>query len=130
MKLNQVMKKEKQESPAKAAKKIAVKSIQLRLIKTIKTITAELGQEVIDIEKEAKKLAKKITKHLKTGIEADKKEAALTEAKKPVKAKAVVRPKPAVQSTAAKKSVAKAASGKAVAVKKGAAKAPAAKTTK
>ena len=48
------MKKEKQESPAKAAKKIATKSIQQRLIKTIKTITAELGQVEIDIEKEAK----------------------------------------------------------------------------
>ena len=126
------MKKEKQESPAKAAKKIAVKSIQLRLIKTIKNITVELGQEVIDIEKEAKKLAKKITKHLKTGSEADKKDAPVTEAKKPAKEKTAANAKPAVQSAAApaKKTVAKTAPAKAAATKKGAAKTPAARPAK
>ena len=55
------MKKEKNESPAKVARKKAKDSIESRLTKTLKSITAELGQEVIDIEKTAKKLAKKDT---------------------------------------------------------------------
>jgi len=59
------MKKEKQESLDKAAKKKTREDIQLRLVKVIKAITAEIGQDALDIEKEAKKLAKKITKHLK-----------------------------------------------------------------
>jgi hypothetical protein len=59
------MKKEKQESLDKAAKKKTRDDIQSRLVKVIKAITVELGQDALDIEKEAKKLAKKITKHLK-----------------------------------------------------------------
>lgn len=126
------MKKEKQESPEKAAKKIAIKSIQLRLIKTLKTITGELGQEAIDIEKEAKKLAKKITKHLKTGKEADKKDALASETKKSVKTKTVADVKPSVKSVSApaKKSVDKATPAKATATKKEATKSPTAKSTK
>jgi len=100
------MKKEKQESPAKAAKKIATKSIQQRLIKSIKTITAELGQVEIDIEKEAKKLAKKITKNLKPAKEAEKNPAPVAATKKVEKAPAVSKAKPAPV-VAAKKPVAK-----------------------
>ena len=109
------MKKEKQESPAKAAKKIATKSIQQRLIKAIKTITAELGQVEIDIEKEAKKLAKKITKNLKPAKEADKSPAPAAAAKKVEKAPAASKAKPAAKPApvaAVKKPVAKAAPAK------------------
>ncbi|HTD40095.1 MAG TPA: hypothetical protein VK671_05705 [Mucilaginibacter sp.] len=127
MKLNQVKKKEKQESPAKAAKKIAIKSIQLRLIKTLKTISSELGQEAIDIEKEAKKLAKKITKNLKPGKEADKNDKPAIEAKKPAKESVVSNAKPA--SAPAKKSAVKATPAKATATKKEPAKTPVAKKT-
>lgn len=148
------MKKDKQESPAKAAKKIATKSIQQRLIKTIKTITSELGQVEIDIEKEAKKLAKKITKHLKTVKEPEKAAApaVVTKAEnkseggnsKPVAKSAPVSTvkmpalKPATKSApvaAAKKPVAKAAPAKTpapktVAAKASAASVPATKTSK
>src|SRR3978361_2159858 len=61
------MKKEKSESPVKTARKKAKDSVESRLTKTLKSITAELGQEAIDIEKTAKKLAKKLTKGLKGG---------------------------------------------------------------
>lgn len=126
------MKKEKQESPAKAAKKIATKSIQQRLIKTLNTITTELGQVEIDVEKEAKKLAKKIIKNLKAAKEAEKPAAPAVVVKKvetPIvaKAKSVAKPAPVV---AAKKPVAKVAPAKAPAPIKDAAKAPAAKTSK
>jgi hypothetical protein len=60
------MKKSKEESPLKAARKKAREAIEIRLSKLLKTITSELGQEDLDIEKEAKKLAKKITKGLKS----------------------------------------------------------------
>ena len=60
------MKKSKEESPLKAARKKAREAIEIRLSKLLKTITSELGQEELDIEKEAKKLAKKITKGLKS----------------------------------------------------------------
>ena len=122
------MKKEKQESPAKAAKKIAIKSIQLRLIKTLKTITTELGQEAIDIEKEAKKLAKKIAKHLKTGKEEEKTDTPVIEAKKPSKGSAVSKAKPV--STPAKKAPAKATPVKAAASKKISPKTAVSKNTK
>ena len=107
------MKKEKQESPAKAAKKLATKSIQQRLVKTIKTITSELGQVEIDIEKEAKKLAKKITKHLKTAKEPEKAATPATQAKKVEKKPETNNAKPAAKTStvaAAKAPAAKAAS--------------------
>jgi hypothetical protein len=144
------MKKEKQESPAKAAKKIATKSIQQRLIKILKTITSELGQVEVDIEKEAKKLAKKITKHLKTVKEPEKSTTPETGAKKvqkkpePNNAKPVVKAapvavvnKPAAKTAtktapvaAAKTPLAKAVPVRASAPKKDAAKTTATKSTK
>ena len=66
------MKKQKEESPAKAAKKKAREAIQIRLVKAIKTIAVELGQDALDIEKEAKKIAKKIAKSLKPAKKTDK----------------------------------------------------------
>jgi len=122
------MKKEKQESPAKAAKKIATKSIQQRLIKTIKTITAELGQVEIDIEKEAKKLAKKITKNLKSAKEPEKAAAPTVTVKKVEKALVVTKAKPTAKP--APVAVAKKPVAKTPAPKKEAAKAPAAKSPK
>ena len=126
------MKKEKQESPAKSVKKTATKSIQLRLIKTLKTITSELGHDVIDIEKEAKKLAKKITKNFKPK-EVEKTTTPAPEAKKPASTPAASKAKPASKPApvaAAKKPVAKAAAVKAPAPKLEAAKAPEPKSTK
>jgi len=59
------MKKDKQQSPAKAARK----AIQESLVKTLKSITGQLEKQGIhtdiDLEKESKKLAKKITKGAK-----------------------------------------------------------------
>ncbi|MDF2430428.1 MAG: hypothetical protein JWP44_59 [Mucilaginibacter sp.] len=83
------MKKNKEESPVKTARKKATRSIQLRLSKLLTTITNELGQDeqkaVIDIEKESKKLAKKIAKHLIVKKETAKEKPATTAAEKPVK---------------------------------------------
>ena len=79
------MKKEKEETPDKAVKKKARNDIQARLVKVIKTITTELGHDALDIEKEAKKLAKKITKGLKVVKKTDKAVAPVSNAKKPVK---------------------------------------------
>ena len=127
------MKKEKQESPAKAAKKIATKSIQQRLIKTLNTITAELGQVEIDVEKEAKKLAKKIIKNLKVAKEAEKPATPTVAVKKVETAPVLTKAKPVAQSVAvaaSKKPVAKAAPIKAPLPLKDAAKTPAAKTSK
>jgi len=59
------MKKEKEESPLKAARKKTREAIEIRLVKTLKTITAELKYDAFDSEKEAKRLAKKIIKGLK-----------------------------------------------------------------
>jgi hypothetical protein len=63
------MKKNKEESPDKAARRKARTGVQNRLIKELKAIVSQLGikdaEAVIDYEKEAKKLAKKITKGLK-----------------------------------------------------------------
>lgn len=127
------MKKEKQESPAKAAKKIATKSIQQRLIKTLNTITAELGQVEIDVEKEAKKLAKKIIKNLKVAKEAEKPATPAVAVKKVETAPVLTKAKPVAQSVAvaaSKKPVAKATPIKAPLPLKDAAKTPAAKTSK
>jgi hypothetical protein len=59
------MKKDKQPSPAKAARK----AIQESLLKTLKSIASQLQKQGIhteaDLEKESKKLAKKITKGAK-----------------------------------------------------------------
>ena len=49
------MKKEKQDDTLKAAKKKTRDDVQTRLAKVIKTIATELGQDALDIEKEAKK---------------------------------------------------------------------------
>ena len=125
------MKKEKQESSAKAAKKIATKSIQQRLIKTLKTITAELGQVELDIEKEAKKLAKKITKNLKPVKEADKNNEPATGAKKAEKAPAADKAKVAKAAPIpAAKPIAKAVPAKTLTPKKEAPKAVAPKSPK
>ena len=82
------MKKEKQEDALKVAKKKIRDDVQNRLVKTIKAIAAELGQDALDIEKEAKKLAKKITKHLKVSKPAAKATPPATTAKKPAAKKA------------------------------------------
>jgi hypothetical protein len=101
------MKKNKEESPVKAARKKATKSIQLRISKLLETITNELGQDeqkaVIDIEKEAKKLAKKIAKHLIVKKETVKEKPATVTAEKPLKenktTKEIVAEKPVKQQT-------------------------------
>ena len=59
------MKKIKEESPLKAAKKKAREAIEMRLNKLLKAITTELGQKAVNLEKESKKLAKKIMKSVK-----------------------------------------------------------------
>jgi hypothetical protein len=117
------MKKIKSENPLKAARKQAKEDIQKRLSKVFKTITNELGQDAknlsIDIEKESKKLAKKIAKGLSVGKEAKETPAASanTAPAKPsvVKAAKPVAKKPVVAE--AKKPVVKAAPAKTVAPK-------------
>ena len=118
------MKKEKQESPIKAARKKTRDAIEARLVKTLKTIASELGQEVADIEKDAKKLAKKLTKGLKKSKDADKSATPVVEAKKPIKASSDAKPKTVAKPVAAvaKKPVAKAAAPKAAAAKPATAK--------
>jgi len=63
------MKKDKEESPLKAARKKTREAIEVRLARHLRNITTEIGKETIDIEKEAKKLAKKITKGFKKTAE-------------------------------------------------------------
>jgi hypothetical protein len=97
------MKKDKQPSPAKAARK----AIQESLLKTLKSIAAQLEKQGIhtdaDLEKESKKLAKKITKGAKVDQPAAPKEAALAaETKVPAKEAAPVKTKPAVKAVAPK----------------------------
>jgi hypothetical protein len=58
------MKKEKKESPTKAARKKTRDAVEIRITRLLKTITVELGLDTVDTEKEAKKLAKRITKGL------------------------------------------------------------------
>jgi adenine specific DNA methylase Mod len=101
------MKKEKEESPLKVARKKTREAIEVRLAKHLRNITTEIGKEAIDIEKEAKKLAKKITKGLKKA-----------DAEKPVKENKTAE-KPASKSPVsnAKKPVAKAAPAKTTAPK-------------
>lgn len=94
------MKKDKQPSPAKAARK----GIQETLVKTLTTIAGQLQKKGIhtdiDIEKEARKLAKKITKGAKVdepAAPAESKPAGETNA--PAKA-AVTAAKPAASKSA------------------------------
>jgi len=88
------MKNNKPKSPFKTARKEARKAIQLRLVKELTAITGQLkigtDNKVIDIEKESKKLAKKISK----GIKADKaaKSAVSATPKTVTKPKAVAEP--------------------------------------
>ena len=72
--LNHIMKKDKEESPLKVARKKTREAIEVRLAKHLRNITTEIGKETIDIEKEAKRLAKKITKGLKKASEKSEKE--------------------------------------------------------
>lgn len=127
------MKKEKQESPLKAARKKTREAIEIRLIKILKTIAGELGQGVIDFEKEAKKLAKKITKKLKVKKEsADKETPSTNGTVKPVKESSDTKEKavskPAVSKV--KKTVAKATPSKTVTAKPDAIKTAAPKPAK
>ncbi len=97
------MKKDKQQSPAKAARK----AIQESLVKTLKSIAGQLEKQGIhtdiDLEKESKKLAKKITKGAKVDQPAAAKETApAAEAKTPVKEAAPAKTKPAVKAVASK----------------------------
>ena len=96
------MKKEKQQSPAKVARK----AIQERLIKELKSIAAQLQKQGIhsdiDVEKESKKLAKKITKGAKVDQPAAPKETAPVEAKTPAKAAEPVKPKAVAKPAAPK----------------------------
>jgi hypothetical protein len=111
---NSHMKKEKNESPVKTARKKAKDSIESRLTKTLKSIAAELGQEAIDIEKTAKKLAKKLTKGFKAGKDAAASKIAdmVNPPKGGVAPKAVAAPKAKPAIVATKKPVAKAAPAK------------------
>jgi hypothetical protein len=106
--LNQItsMKKEKQPSAAKAARK----SIHESLVKALTTIADKLKKDglntIVDIEKEAKKLAKKITKGAKPDHpaekEATKESLVIAEAKAPSKEKKEVKPKVEPKSPEAK----------------------------
>ncbi|HVW13129.1 MAG TPA: hypothetical protein VHB54_04875 [Mucilaginibacter sp.] len=99
------MKTEKQESPVKALKKKTKDSIHKRLAKVLRSITSELGQDEknvsIDIEKESKKLAKKIVKGLIIKQEPVKEKEKVTA---PVKESAPVTAKPAAKKAPAPKS--------------------------
>jgi len=53
------MKKDKEESPLKVARKKTREAIEVRLAKHLRNITTEIGKEAIDIEKEAKKTGQK-----------------------------------------------------------------------
>ena len=97
------MKKDKQQSPAKAARK----AIQESLLKTLKSIAGQLQKQGIhtdaDLEKESKKLARKITKGAKVDQPAAPKETAqATEVKAPAKPAAPVKTKPAAKAAAPK----------------------------
>ncbi len=95
------MKKEKQASPAKAARK----AIQQRLIKELTSIAAQLNKQGIhtdiDFEKESKKLAKKITKGAKVDQPAAEKEASPAKVEAPAKVSAA-KPKAAAKPAAPK----------------------------
>jgi hypothetical protein len=105
------MKKEKQPSAAKAARK----SIHERLSKELKAIAAQLQKQgistIINIEKEVKKLAKKITKGAKieqpAAAEAPKEKPVAAEVKAPAKDTAPAKPKPAPKAPAKESAPAK-----------------------
>jgi len=97
------MKKDKQQSPVKTARK----AIQESLVKTLKSIAGQLEKQGIhtdiDFEKESKKLAKKITKGAKFEQPAAAKEMApAAEAKPAVKEATPAKAKPAAKATAPK----------------------------
>ena len=97
------MKKDKQQSPAKAARK----AIHESLLKTLKSIAAQLQKQGIhtdaDLEKESKKLAKKITKGAKVDQPAAPKETApAADTKAPAKEAAPAKAKPAAKAAAPK----------------------------
>ena len=125
------MKKIKSENPLKAARKQAKEDIQKRLLKVFKTITNELGQDVknlsIDIEKESKKLAKKIAKGLSISKETNKEALPASANTAPAKVSVVKAAKPVAD---AKKPVVKAAPAKTVAPKIKAVKSSAPKPVK
>jgi hypothetical protein len=122
------MKKEKQESLDKAAKKKTREDIQSRLVRAIKAITIELGQDALDIEKEAKKLAKKITKHLKAkttdkvNSPASVTKNSVTKAVAPKENTVSKAPSPGVKKPAVKATPSKTVTPKAIASKEPAAK--------
>ena len=140
------MKKEKQDKPAKAEKKQARKNVQQQLITELKAITGQLGQKAedvaIDIEKESKKLAKKITKGFKAILAETKegekvkpvenKSAVLKPDTKSSNGSATVKPTPvtAKKPTSTRKPAAEAAPEKVVTAKPAPAKTSAAKTSK
>ncbi|MBS1524515.1 MAG: hypothetical protein JST19_02635 [Bacteroidetes bacterium] len=124
------MKTDKQVSPLKALKKRTKESIHKRLAKALRSITAELGQDEknlsIDIEKESKKLAKKLVKGMIVKPEPDKEKAAV-----PAKTNAPAAAKPAAKKTQAPAQKAGPETKKAeTAVKNGAVKHSAQKATK
>ena len=95
------MKKDKQPSPAKAARK----AIHETILKTLKSIAGQLQKQGIhtdaDLEKESKKLAKKITKGAKVDQPAAPKAVApAAEAKAPAKEAGTAKAKPAAQAKA------------------------------
>ena len=95
------MKKEKQQSPAKAARK----AIQDRLIKELTSIAAQLNKQGIhtdiEFEKESKKLAKKITKGAKVDQPVAEKQTSPAKAEASPKV-AAAKPKAAPKPAAAK----------------------------
>lgn len=97
------MKKDKQPSPVKNARK----AIQESLLKALKSIAGQLEKQGIrtdaDLEKESKKLAKKITKGAKVEQPAASKEAVpAVEAKAPAKEAVPAKTKPAAKAAAPK----------------------------
>jgi histone H1/5 len=102
------MKKEKPQSQLKAARKKVKDDIQKKLAKVLLAITKELGHDSskssIDVVKESKKLAKKLTKDFKINIETANVPAPVIEAAAPAK---IVAPKvKTVESTSPAKIVA------------------------
>jgi hypothetical protein len=97
------MKKDKQQSPIKAARK----AIQESLIKTLKSIADQFQKQGIhadiDLEKESKKLAKKITKGAKVDHPSAPKETTpAQEAQAPAKTAAPAKAKPIAKAAAPK----------------------------
>jgi hypothetical protein len=118
------MKKDKSQSLLKAARKKTRETVQKRLVSALQKITNELHQDgskpSIDVEKESKKLAKKITKHFTASKEAEKDTIPAVANAAPVKENKVEPAKPTASKKAApiaKKPVAKVAPTKPAAPK-------------